>query len=96
MTEKQMSDDEIQNRFEEINAMARELADEAVRLTIEGGALLEFIGGETWFNTDCSTLRGCGTLRNSLELAFRYAEARNLLRHHPTRPNLVQIVEVPE
>jgi hypothetical protein len=77
------SDDEVQDRFEDVNAMAVEIADIHAVSAVEGVSQPQVMeGGALWYDpSNCA---------NYCALELRYCEARNLLRHHPTRTNLVR------
>lgn len=79
---------------QEINNLARELADESVVNLIESMTHSEMVDNELWHNLDSPFFED--SVAVSFERDIRFAEARGLLRHHPTQNNLVQIVEVPE
>lgn len=69
---------------EEIDRIAHELAAEHSKAIIESMTL--YVNAEAkWLDLE--------TLPPSCAKELQYAEARKLLRHHPTRPNLVQIIE---
>ena len=84
------SDEEIQDEYEELCRTALRIADETAVAYIEGSTTDVDLDGEEWI--DLST-RGAVDLtdRGCTEL-LAYAEARMLLRHHPTYPYLVQIL----
>jgi hypothetical protein len=69
---------------DEIGRIAHELAAEHSKALIESMTL--------YADTEAGWL-DLETLPPSCAKELQYAEARKLLRHHPTRPNLVQIIE---
>jgi hypothetical protein len=64
------------------------LADEASISAVECMTLSKEIDGDKWLDLDSDDIE-------VLSREILYLEWRGLLRHHPTDPNLVQIVEVP-
>ncbi len=82
----------IANDEYEVLKLAYELADAAATSAIESMAYTVRINGEMWSDL-ASKGPGDEPLRVECANEIRYAEARKLLRHHPTRPYLVQIVE---
>lgn len=73
--------------------LAHVLADEASISAVECMTLSKEIDGDKWLDLDSDDIEGKNIEVLSREIL--YLEWRGLLRHHPTDPNLVQIVEVP-
>jgi hypothetical protein len=74
------------------DTLAREIADSYAPELITNHCDLVETDGEAWLDLDSDGLPGV-PVRELAETEIKYCEARKMLRHHPTRPNLVQIVE---
>ena len=90
---KQLTDDEQQDRFEEINTRALAIADAAVSSTIRSMTIDRYLDKEHWRNL--ATDFDGQPVSTVFSIEVEYAEMRGMLKHHPTRPELVQIVQVP-
>jgi hypothetical protein len=79
------------------DSLAHEFAALWVVSLIETDCWTESSLGDVWLDLETPMPNVAGmvasTFREDSAREIQYAEARNLLRHHPTRPNLVQIVE---
>jgi limonene-1,2-epoxide hydrolase len=76
---------------EEEYTLAQKIATETCVSTIECMTTEETIDGATWI--DISVMGVFKPVNLEAAEEIRYLALRNLLRYHPTRPNLVQIVE---
>lgn len=77
---------------EEVDRLAHELAAQWIGSILYSETEEIEVDGETWLDLNSpSSLEFLVIVQFADEI--RYAELRNLLRHHPTQPNLVQIVE---
>ena len=76
---------------EEADRLAHELALASAISAIDSMASIREVDGETWRDLDYNC-DGNGPIKDFLEDDCLYLELRGALRHHPTRPNLVQIV----
>ena len=75
--------------------MALSIADACAPETIITASMPVDLDGETWYDTNTpSDLIDDITVRDFFDEEFVYSEARNLLRIHPTQPNMVQIATV--
>lgn len=78
---------------EEINKRALALADQYINSLIDGNTVCEEVDGELYADLK-SLVFSTRTFKKEFAFEVEYAEARGLFSHHPTRPNLIQIVEV--
>jgi hypothetical protein len=76
----------------EENDLAHGIAEEAARGLIESISVEEEIDGREWIDINHVAL-DVETVAEACEDDIRYLELRGLLEHHPTRPNLIRLVE---
>jgi hypothetical protein len=75
----------------EQNRLAHILAVIAVESILNGMTIEQEIDGERWRSLDDEW--DFHPFRENFADEVRYAELRGMLRHHPTRPELVQLVD---
>lgn len=74
-------------RLDNVDTLAREIAQEVAFEAIEAGAAEVEKDGQRWLDLDSAAEMG----REWMGICERYAEALGALEHHPQNPRLVRL-----